>query len=721
MKKAGKAVKMANKNLVIVESPAKAKTIKKYLGSNYAVEASMGHLRDLPKSQMGVDIEHGFEPKYITIRGKGDLVAKLKKQAKNAKKVFLATDPDREGEAISWHLAHILDIDEKSNCRIAFNEITKNAVKNAVKDPRPINRNLVDAQQARRVLDRIVGYEISPILWKKVRKGLSAGRVQSVATRIICDREEEINAFISEEYWSLEALLKTKQKESFTAKFFGKDGKKIDLKTKTDTDEIKAAVEKSPFYVSTVKRGEKKRNPAPPFTTSTMQQEASKKLGFTAKRTMQAAQQLYEGIEIKGHGSVGLITYMRTDSLRISDEARAQVGEYIVSQYGKQYLPEKGRVYKTKKNAQDAHEAIRPTHMEFMPDEIKDSLSSDQYKLYKLIWERFVAAHMESAVFDTIAADIEASGYQFKASGSKIKFEGYMAVYVRHAGTNAAYQKELLKLMKASDSKELNEAGTMLPDLQEGQQLMLEKLTGEQHFTQPPPRYTEATLIKTMEEKGIGRPSTYAPTITTILARGYIEREKKALLPTELGVVINSLMKEYFKEIVDVAFTANMEEKLDKVEDGEENWVELLRTFYGPFDKTLKEAMEQIGDIEIKDEETDIPCEKCGRMMVIKQGRYGKFLACPGFPECRNAKPILKDTGVACPKCGGKILEKKSKRGKKYFGCENNPVCDYMSWDEPTKEKCPKCGGILYKKWSKTGAKLRCANEECKYERALKD
>ncbi|NLY42666.1 MAG: type I DNA topoisomerase [Clostridiaceae bacterium] len=688
--------------LVIVESPAKAKTIKKYLGKNYKVLASMGHLRDLPKSQMGVDIENNFEPKYITIRGKGELLSQLKKEAKNSDKVFLATDPDREGEAISWHLATVLNIDKNQKCRIVFNEITKPAIKNAIKSPRPIDQDLVNAQQARRILDRIVGYKLSPLLWRKVRKGLSAGRVQSVATRLICDREEEIESFVPQEYWSILAhLVDEKSGSSFEAKFYGMKKEKIELKSEEDVKSILSSLKDAQYVVTQIKKGQRSKAPAPPFITSTLQQEASRKLGFTSQRTMMAAQQLYEGVDIKGLGTVGLITYMRTDSTRISTEAQDAAREYIRRKYGSEYVPEEPRQYKSKKGAQDAHEAIRPTDISLEPMQVKDSLKPDQYKLYKLIWERFIASQMSSAVFDTLSVDIEANDYLFKASGSNVRFPGFMLLYVEGKDD-------------ADEEKE-----DRIPELVENQQLKLKKLEPKQHFTQPPPRYTEATLIKALEEKGIGRPSTYAPIITTIISRGYVEREKKQLKPTELGRIITDIMKEYFKDIVDVEFTANMEQQLDEVEEGNKEWVEVLRDFYEPFENTLKQAEAKIGPIEIQEEVSDEKCEKCGRNMVIKHGRYGKFLACPGFPECRNAKPLLENTGVNCPLCGGKIYIKKTKKGKKYYGCENNPKCEFMSWDEPVKEFCPQCGGILVKKTSGKNAVVRCFNKECNYERRL--
>lgn len=688
---------MAN-YLVIVESPAKAKTIGRFLGKNYKIEASVGHIRDLPKSQIGVDVEHDFEPKYITIRGKGELLSKLKKEAKNAEKVFLATDPDREGEAISWHLAHLLDVDESSKCRITFNEITKNAVQSAVKAPRPIDMDLVDAQQARRVLDRIVGYKISPILWKKVRKGLSAGRVQSVATRLVCDREEEIDNFIPEEYWSITAkLMKLKGQSSFEAKFYGTAGEKVELKNQEQVDAILKAIEDQKYIIQKIKKSEKRKSPAPPFTTSTLQQEASRKMGFATKKTMMVAQQLYEGIEIKGTGAVGLVTYIRTDSTRISTEAQQEAQGYIKDNYGEKYVPEELRVYKNRSASQDAHEAIRPSHISMTPDSIRGSLTNDQYKLYKLIWERFMASQMASAIYDTMTVDIGVGEHLFRATGSKVKFPGFMFLYIE------------------GKDEEGEDSESNLPELQEGEELKPKKIEPKQHFTQPPQRYTEASLVKALEEKGIGRPSTYAPTITTILARGYVEKEKKVLYPTELGKIVTDIMRNYFKDIVDVQFTAQMENKLDEVEEGNKKWVEVMKEFYSPFAEVLSEAESKIGNIEIPDEVTDILCEKCGRNMVIKNGRFGKFLACPGFPECRNARPILEEAGVNCPKCGGKVLVKKTRKGKKYFGCENNPTCDFMTWDKPTGEACPKCGSYLLQKYSNKKSQIKCSSEGCDY------
>ncbi|NLM49785.1 MAG: type I DNA topoisomerase [Clostridiaceae bacterium] len=683
------------KNLVIVESPAKAKTIKKYLGKNYDVLASMGHLRDLPKSQMGVDIENNFTPKYITIRGKGELVSKLKKEAKNAERVLLATDPDREGEAIAWHLSKLLGVDENSPCRVTFNEITQNAVKAGIKQPRQININLVNAQQARRVLDRILGYKLSPLLWKKVKKGLSAGRVQSVATKLIVDREREIENFVPKEYWDITATFGESQKDSFVAKFYGENGKKVELGNKDDVDKVLKKLNGATYVVGDVKYSEKQKSPSPPFITSTLQQEASRKLGFTAKRTMTAAQQLYEGVEVDKIGFVGLITYMRTDSLRISAEAQNEAQQYIKENFKEEYLPKTPRVYKSRKSAQDAHEAIRPTSVYITPQMVKESLTSDQYRLYKLIWERFVASQMASAVFDTVNVDIYAGDYVFKASGQKLKFKGYTILY--EEGTDEEEQDEQNKI----------------PALEKGQSLNLLKLEPKQHFTEPPPRYSEATLIKTMEEKGIGRPSTYAPTISTITQRGYVVREKKQLKPTELGKIVTDLMDKYFKKVVNVKFTADMEDKLDGVEEGKVEWTSILHEFYDSFIEELRVAEEEIGNIEIEDEVSDVICEKCGRNMVVKTGRYGKFLACPGYPECKNTKPIVVETGVMCPKCGGKIVERKSQKGKIYYACENSSKCGTILWDKPTGNLCGVCSSLMVMKNTKSGQKEECSNKDC--------
>lgn len=667
-----------SKKLVIVESPSKATTIKKYLGKGYDVVASVGHVVDLPKSQLGIDTENNFEPKYIIIRGKGDLVKNLKKTAKSCDKVYLATDPDREGEAISWHLANLLEIPESEKCRITFNEITKPAVKAAITQPRTIDKDLVDAQQARRVLDRIVGYKISPLLWKKVKKGLSAGRVQSVAIRLICDRENEINAFIPEEYWTVDAKL-IQNKKKFVAKYYGVNGKKFVPSNKEEADKIIADLNGAEFIVKDVKKGERLRAPAPPFTTSTLQQEAGRKLGFTTQKTMSVAQQLYEGVKVGEIGVVGLITYMRTDSLRISDEAQKLARDILKENYGAEYITKVPRKYRTKKNAQDAHEAIRPTIVELTPAKAKADLTNDQYKLYKLIWERFMASQMSDAVYDTVAASIDAGAHTFKATGSTIKFAGFTILYVE--GTDGEKEKE-----------------ATLPELNAGDKPALSELIPEQHFTQPPSRYTEASLVKALEEKGIGRPSTYSPTIATIIARGYCVRDKKLLVATELGMIVTELMKEHFEDIVDEKFTANMEEQLDDIEIGSVDWHKVISEFYPKFSEDLKKAESKIGNIELRDEVSDVVCEKCGRLMVYKHGRFGKFLACPGYPECRNAKAIVKETGVKCPKCGGNIIEKKSKRGKVFYGCDSYPKCDFTSWDMPLNEKCSKCGSMMFKK-----------------------
>ena len=654
--------------LIIVESPAKANTIKKFLGGNTKVMASMGHIRDLPKSKLGIDVEHNFEPEYINIRGKGDLIKDLKKNAKNSKKVYLATDPDREGEAIAWHLSNILNSENNQITRVTFNEITKNAVQKAIKQPRDIDINLVDAQQARRVLDRIVGYKISPVLWKKVRRGLSAGRVQSVAVELIVDREEEIEKFIPQEYWNIYVkLLDEDSKKSFEAKFYGKNGKKQEINNKQEVDEILKNIKNAKYIVEDIKKGEKKRTPAPPFTTSTMQQEASRKLGFSLKKTMSIAQVLYEGIKIPEKGTIGLITYMRTDSTRISEEARTAAKSHIVGTYGENFY--ENRYYKTNKDAQDAHEGIRPTYADLEPDKIKEALSKDQYKLYKLIYNRFIASQMASAIYDTISVTIDANEYKFKASGQNLKFKGFMTLYVEE-----------------TDEKE--EETTTIPDLVKNQQLKLEKIEPKQSFTEPPPRYTEASLVKTLEEKGIGRPSTYSPTITTILERRYIEKEQKQLIPTELGKIVNKLLKENFSNIMDIQFTANIESQFDNIAEGKEDWKKMIRDFYGPFEENVERVEKQLEHVELTDEVSNIPCDKCGRMMVYKYGRFGKFLACPGYPECKNTKPIVETIDIPCPKCGGTIQVRKAKNKRKYYICENNPKsCDYISWNKPKKEK----------------------------------
>lgn len=657
---------MADK-LIIVESPAKANTIKKFLGGSTKVVASMGHIRDLPKSKIGIDIENDFEPQYINIRGKGDLIKSLKKDAKNAKKIYIATDPDREGEAIAWHLATILNENKEKITRVTFNEITKTAVQKAIKEPRDIDVNLVDAQQARRVLDRIVGYKMSPVLWKKVRRGLSAGRVQSVAVKLIVDRENEIENFIPEEYWNIYANLQDEEtKKEFEAHFYGKNGKKQEIHSGEEVNEILENISKAKYIVNEIKKGEKKRTPAPPFTTSTMQQEASRKLGFTLKKTMSVAQGLYEGVKIPEKGTVGLITYMRTDSTRISEEARAIAKEQITSIYGENYY--ENRYYKAKKDAQDAHEAIRPTYIDITPDQIKDSLTKDQYKLYKLVYNRFLASQMKPAVYDTIAVNIKANEYDFKANGQTIKFKGFMTLYV-----------------EGTDGKEKEEEGT-LPDLKEKQEVKLKKINPKQSFTEPPARYTEASLVKALEEKGIGRPSTYSPTITTILERRYIEKNQKQLAPTELGKIVNKLLTENFADVVNVEFTAKIENEFDEIAEGHEQWKKMIREFYGPFEKEIEKVEKELEHVELVDEVSDVKCEKCGRMMVYKYGRYGKFLACPGYPECKNAKPIVETIDVPCPKCGATVQVRKTKRKRNYYICENNPKsCDYISWNKPKK------------------------------------
>ncbi|NBI07847.1 type I DNA topoisomerase [Senegalia massiliensis] len=687
------------KTLVIVESPAKAKTIGKFLGRKYKIKASVGHVIDLPKSKLGIDIENDFEPRYITIRGKGPILSELKKEAKKADKVYLATDPDREGEAISWHLAKALKLDDKEKNRIEFNEITKNTIKNAIKNPRSIDMDLVDAQQARRVLDRLVGYKISPLLWKKVRKGLSAGRVQSVATKLIVDREREIDKFKPEEYWSIEFIL-LKDKKEFESLLNGKviDGKleKIKISNKEESEVIINEISNSSLIVENVKRGKKKRKPYPSYTTSSLQQDASNRLGFSTKKTMKLAQDLYQGIDIKGEGTVGLVTYIRTDSTRISSEARNKVESYILDSFGDKYLS-KNKNSKGKKNIQDAHEAIRPTDVFKTPEKIKDSLSKDQYKLYNLIWQRFVASQMSSAVYDTLTIDIKASDYRLRTSGSQISFDGFMKVYP----------------IKSKD-KNIN-----IPDMKAGDILDIKDVLPKQHFTQPPARFTEASLVKTMEELGIGRPATYSPTISTILSRGYVLIENKSFKPTELGFIVTDLLIEYFKNIINEEFTAEMENKLDKVEEGKIIWKNVISDFYDDFKGVLKVAEDEIEEIDM-DEETDIECEKCGRNMVIKHGRYGRFLACPGYPDCKNTKPILNKLNIDCPKCkDGEIIERKSKKGRKFYGCTNYPECDFVSWDMPINEKCPECNNILTKKTTKKGTTIKCI--ECDYKKTTKN
>ncbi|MDG0871166.1 type I DNA topoisomerase [Paenibacillus thiaminolyticus] len=689
-------------SLVIVESPAKAKTIGKYLGSKYIVKASMGHVRDLPKSQMGVEIEQDFAPKYITIRGKGSVLKELKDARKKVKKVYLAADPDREGEAIAWHLAHALELDETEACRVVFNEITKQAVKDAFKSPRQINMDLVHAQQARRILDRLVGYKISPLLWKKVKKGLSAGRVQSVSVKLIIDRENEIDAFIPEEYWTITAKLEA-GKSKFEAKFYGMNGVKMELANEAEVNEVLAAMQKQAFVVSEVKEKERLRHPSAPFTTSSLQQEAARKLNFRAAKTMSVAQQLYEGVDLGKEGTVGLITYMRTDSTRISPTAQEEAKEYIGSQFGAEYVPETPRQYAKKAaNAQDAHEAVRPTSVLRSPDQMKPFLSRDQHRLYKLVWERFVASQMTSAVMDTMTVDLQAGDVTFRANGSKVRFPGFMKVYV-----------------------EGNDDGTveddkLLPPLKTGDKLKQEAIEPKQHFTQPPPRYTEARLVKTLEELGIGRPSTYAPTLETIQKRGYVAIEEKKFVPTELGELVIQLMEEFFPEILDAEFTAHMEEDLDHVEEGQQDWVKVLSDFYESFEKRLQVAEEEMKEVEIEDEVSDEICEKCGRHFVYKMGRFGKFLACSGFPDCRNTRPIVKDTGVACPKCKeGKLVERRSKKGRVFYGCDRYPDCDYVMWDRPSVKPCPACSSLMVEKRSKQGTKLQCT--QCDHHEMLQD
>lgn len=690
--------------LVIVESPAKAHTIQKYLGPDYEVMASMGHVRDLPASRLSVDVKNDFAPNYENIKGKGELIKKLCSEAKKSDYVYLATDPDREGEAISWHLAQLLKLDEKEPNRVTFNEITKSGIQYGMAHPRCIDQQLVDAQQARRVLDRIVGYEISPFLWKKIRKGLSAGRVQSVAVRLVVDREEEIRAFQPEEYWSLETLLAKQgaKAKPFTAKYYGTGGKKCEITTEEQANALKEAAEKEPFIIKSIKMGTRQKNPAPPFITSTLQQDASRRFGFQAKRTMKVAQELYEGINLPDLGAVGLITYMRTDSLRISDEALSAAHDYIKSTYGDSYALPKPRTFRSKSNAQDGHEAIRPTMIDLAPAKIKESLSSDQYKLYKLVWERFIASQMAACVQDTVSTDITAGEHLFKASGFSVRFDGYTRLYT-----------------EAVDNEE--EQGTNLPRLEEGETLTLKELKPNQHFTQPPPRYTEATLIRELEENGIGRPSTYAPTLSTILQRGYVEREGKAIKPTIVGETVTKLMKEQFGKIVDVKFTAEMEQELDEVEEGKTEWVGMMHHFYDDFTDMLQSAEKNMEGTKMKipDEETDIVCELCGRKMVVRHGKYGKFLACPGFPECKNTKTLQQETPGSCPRCGKKVLAKKSKTGRTYYGCEDNPKCGFMTWDIPLAEKCPQCGSSLFKTTGRVKM-IHCLKEGCGYEKSAK-
>jgi len=689
-------------SLVIVESPAKAKTIGKYLGSKYIVKASMGHVRDLPKSQIGVEVENDFNPKYITIRGKGSVLKELKDASKKVKKVYLAADPDREGEAIAWHLAHALELDESQSLRVVFNEITKTAVKDAFKTPRKINMDLVNAQQARRILDRLVGYKISPLLWKKVKKGLSAGRVQSVAVKIILDRENEISAFVPEEYWTITAKLAVKG-SSFEAKFTQLNGEKKELSSQEHVNEVLAAIADASFTVGEVKERERQRHPSPPFTTSSLQQEAARKLGFRAAKTMSVAQQLYEGVELGKEGTVGLITYMRTDSTRISGTAQDEAKEYITEKYGEPFVPESPRQYSKKAaNAQDAHEAIRPTSVLRDPESVKPYMSRDQLRLYKLIWERFVASQMASAVLDTLSVDISAGTAVFRATGSKVRFPGFMKVYVE------------------GNDDGTTEEDKYLPELHTGDKLEKQDIEPKQHFTQPPPRYTEARLVRTLEELGIGRPSTYAPTLETIQKRGYVAIEDKKFVPTELGELVIEQMEQFFPEILNVEFTANMEEDLDHVEEGSEDWVKVLSEFYKSFEKRLEVAEEEMKEIEIEDEVSDEICEKCGKPLVYKLGRFGKFLACSGFPDCRNTKPIVKDIGVTCPKCKeGHVVERRSKKGRIFFGCDRYPECDFVSWDKPSPKPCPNCSSLMVEKKSKQGVKLQCTS--CDYSEMVEE
>lgn len=684
--------------LVIVESPAKAKTIERYLGKKYKVKASMGHIRDLPKSQMGVDIEKQFEPKYITIRGKGPVLKELKTAAKKAKKIYLAADPDREGEAIAWHLANSLNVDIESDCRVVFNEITKDAIKESFKHPRAINMDLVDSQQARRVLDRLVGYNISPLLWKKVKKGLSAGRVQSVAVRLIIEREQEIKEFVPEEYWSIEGSF-IKGKNNFEASFYGVNGKKVELHSEDEVKKITSQLKDNKFTVDKVSKKERKRNPAVPFTTSSLQQEAARKLNFRAKKTMMLAQQLYEGIDLGKEGTVGLITYMRTDSTRISEVAQSEAYDYINSQYGKEYTREEKKQEKKNPKVQDAHEAVRPTSIGREPSKMKEYLSRDQFRLYKLVWERFIASQMAPAVMDTMSVDLSNGNVLFRANGSKIKFPGFMKVYVEGTDDN------------------VDEKDRQLPDLKEGDVVLNKDIDTKQHFTQPPPRYTEARLVRTLEELGIGRPSTFAPTLDTIQKRGYVALENKRFIPTELGEIVLELILEFFPEILNIEFTANMEQDLDNIEAGKVNWVKVIDDFYKTFEKRLEVAEQEMQTIEIKDEPAGEDCEECGHPMVFKMGRYGKFMACSNFPECRNTKAIVKDIGVKCPKCHeGNIIERKSKKRRIFYGCDRFPECDFISWDKPLQRPCPKCENMLVEKKLKKGVQVQCVNCDYKEE-----
>lgn len=688
------------KPLIIVESPAKARTIEKLLGRRFTVRASMGHVRDLPKSQFGVDLENGFTPKYIAIRGKGDIIKDLRDSAKKASGVYLATDPDREGEAISWHLAELLGLDHSAN-RVVFREVTREAVEKALKQPRPIDPRLVDAQQARRILDRLVGYKLSPLLWRKVRGGLSAGRVQSVAVRLIIDREEEIDSFISEEYWTLEARLARRMEESaFIARYHGPGDSRADLKHEGQVRELLEALEGLAYRVAEVKRKERRKNPPLPFTTSSLQQEASRKLGFTVRRTMAVAQQLYEGLSLGKKGSVGLVTYIRTDSTRVADEARREAQAYIRERFGAEFVEQARRAPAPRAGAQDAHEAIRPTSVARQSDEIKEHLTRDQYKLYRLIWERFVASQMSAAVLDTVTVDIRADSHLFRATGSTVKFAGFMALYIEGH----------------DEEEKAEEEGGLLPDLREGEELSLLELIPRQHFTQPPPRYTEAMLVKALEEKGIGRPSTYAPIIETIQQRGYVEKREKRFYPTELGRIVVSLLKQHFPRIIDVEFTARLEDQLDLIEEGERAWREVVDDFYRPFRKELEQAEKEMVEVELSLEESNVVCEKCGRRMVVKHGRYGKFLACPAFPECRNTRPIIEEVGVKCPLCGGEVVAKRTRRGRTFYGCNRYPECRFVTWARPVNRSCPACGAFLVETRSRRqGTGYRCVREECGY------
>lgn len=691
---------MAATTLLIVESAAKAKTIGKFLGKGYKIKASVGHIKDLPKSKLGIDLENNFEPQYITIRGKGTLLKEIKEEAQKATRILLATDPDREGEAIAWHLQNAMKIPSGEKCRIEFNEITRDAVKNAIKNSRPVDLDRVNAQQARRVLDRLVGYNLSPLLWSKVRKGLSAGRVQSVVIRLICDREEEIRNFVTEEYWTIEADLETTAAQGFIARLVGRGGKKIEIGSEEQKEEIIKDLQNSQFAVTKVEKKEKRKKAAPPFITSTLQQEAARRLNFYSKRTMKVAQELYEGLEIGKEGTIGLITYLRTDSTRVANEAQQEALEYINNQYGAQYAPRVPNQYKSKKSAQDAHEAIRPTSVSRTPESIKQFLSRDQYRLYKLIWEKFMASQMTPAIFDTVTVDITAGEYNLRASSSQLKFAGYKKVY--------------------NDSEE-EEIKNYIPELEKGEQLFLKELRPEQHFTQPPPRFSEASLVKLLEEKNIGRPSTYAPIIDTILKRNYVERENKQFVPTELGFIVVDLLKENFSDIVDVEFTARMEADLDRIEEGEMEWRQVVGNFYGPFAIDLGKASTLIQKVEIKDEEAGKDCPECGKPMLIKYGRFGKFMACSGFPDCRHTESLNEEVGVECPRCGGAVLALKSKKGRRFYGCSNYPQCDFRCWNKPTGEKCPVCGDIMVEKASRNKeTKVICQNSECKYVKELR-